>query len=104
MTNTLLASVTNVTDGTAAVSAADRNFYPEYGITQFKTTSIGNYAPYSGDLSLHDVGESLFSSGSMPGSIGQTMFNGGISSPTSVFAQPSGSAFGNYSNTVTLYR
>lgn len=101
MTNTLLASVTDVTDGTAAVSSADRSFYPEYGLASFRALTSGNYSPEvagfnTSDGMTHIYDPSLFFS-TMPGSFGSTP---GL--PSYVFSQPSGSAYGNYGNTVAF--
>lgn len=99
MTNTLLASVTDVTDGLGGVSAADRNFYPEYGLAGFRANTQ-NYSPEvsgfntSGGMT-HIYDPSIYFS-TQPNSFGNTP---GLS--TSVFAQSLGAAYGNYRNVVS---
>lgn len=101
MTNTLLASVTDVTDGMGAVSSADRSFYPEYGLTTFRALTAGNYSPEvagfntSGGMT-HIYDPSIYYS-TQPNSFGSTP---GL--PSLVFSQTSGAAYGNYNNTVAF--
>ena len=87
MTNTLLASVTDVNDGTGAVSSSDRNFYPEYGLAGFKA----NLVTYTPELQTFDTTSSLNNI------FGQGIFGGSLNYTSSPFIQTMGtSIIGNY--------
>lgn len=97
MTNTLLASVTDVTDGTGAVSSADRSFYPEYGLASFRALTAGNYSPEVAGFTTSGSGTHIYSPITQYSSFGSTP-----ALPSLVFSQTSGAAYGNYNNTVAF--
>lgn len=102
MTNTLLASITGVTDGITAISSSDRNFYPEYGLAGFRAVTQSNYGlDFTGGTPNHLYNSEVYYS-AMPGSFGRGITNGPFASPVSVFSQPSGAAFGNYANVIAF--
>lgn len=100
MTNTLLASVTGVSDGTAAVSSSDRDFYPEYGLAGFRATTQDYSPEIQGFNSIG--GGSLIYDPSIYFSNQPNTYGVAAGQPTSVFAQSSGSAYGNYGNVVSF--
>lgn len=100
MTNTLLASVTDVTDGMGAVSSSDRSFYPEYGLAGFKATTQ-DYSASIQELNPFGTGSLYYSPvtylATQPNTYGIA-----AGQPTSVFAQSSGAGYGNYGNIVSF--